>query len=294
MPTLRFSRSTDTEHMIELESTLISAVWATRAVFAGGKAEALVQTSMVGDGAPVQLTAKDQSGRKIGKIGGQVWGNRFTAEVTISEKMKLGDEVYFEARLPKNGLIGTSNVVPVRLLPKLENLEWSAKEARRGDLVTLLADVENVPDHSEATLTIFEHDANGAHDRIAELRASAEGGRIRCEWEYEYHEDTDEIPTQEEMEKHGGKYSYPEYFFTVKVGGLELGTTVESGLLRFLDWVGFSAPAYDPGLPKATVELELPDGTKKSGQIDEAHLRFEDIPPGPLRTRIRVSRESDG
>jgi len=106
---------------------------------------------------------------------------------------------------------------------KISNLAWDKQEAGREDVLTLSADVEGVRDHTEVALLIYEYDADGAHDKIAQLSAGVMDKRIEVQWEYEYHEDTDEVPTQEEMEKYGREYNPPEYFFTIKVGETEFG-----------------------------------------------------------------------
>jgi len=106
--------------------------------------------------------------------------------------------------------------------------------------------------------------------------------KLKLFWEYEYHEDTDEVPTQEEMERYGGSYNPPEYFFTIKLGGIEYGNEQESGLLTFKDWVDITLK-NDLGepIPDAEYVITLPDGQEKRGNLDSnGHARIEGIPPG--------------
>lgn len=289
MQKLKFKKTTDTAHKIELESTIISAVWATRVVFAGRKAVALVETSLVGWGAPIKLTVKDQEGSKLATLNGEVFRNRFRGAVDIPENAKLDDRVYFEVALKKQGLKGRSNVVPVRLPPKLKSIRWSTDEARRGDVVTLEAELEDVRDYAEAILTIYEYDQDGAHDRIVGIPVTVKDGKATCEWEYQYHEDTDEIPTRDEKEPHDRTYNPPEYFFTVTIEGIELADHQESGLLEFKDYVEL-AFADDSGapIPNAEYTLTTADGEEREGKADEnGYAREEDVPPGKVTVQIR-------
>jgi hypothetical protein len=234
---LKFNKSTDTEHKIKLESTLISATWNSARAIAGQTASFTVLTSFVGYKAPIQVKGKSEKGKNLGKIKGVILNNKYRGEFEIPEDVELDDRVYFEVELSKNGLSGESNWIPIFPMPRVKNLRWSAKEARREDLLTLSANVENVRDYSEVKLVIYEYDRDGAHDRITELPTVVKNGKIELQWEYEYHEDTDEIPTDEELKKYGKSYNPPEYFFTVKIGEEEYGEDQESGLLVFKDWI---------------------------------------------------------
>ena len=86
-------------------------------------------------------------------------------------------------------------------------------------------------------IIIYEFDRDGAHDKIVELPATVKNKKIELQWAYEYHEDTDEIPSDAEMQRYGRNYNPPEYFFTVKVDKQEFGKKQESGLLEFKDWI---------------------------------------------------------
>jgi hypothetical protein len=172
-------------------------------------------------------------------------------------------------------------------------MKWSASEARRGDILTLSADVEGLRSGIELTLTILEYDADGAHDRITELPAIVKNKKIEVKWEYEYHEDTDEIATDEEMQQFGNNYNPPEYFFTLTVGDDEFGTGQESGILEFKDYIQLSL-TDDGGqpVPDAEYVLILADGTEREGQLDgEGLAREEDVPPGPYSVMFSEAEE---
>ncbi len=279
---LSFNKSTDSKHKIKLESSLISAAWLSSNAPVGGTVSLEVITEFVGNGAPIKITGRSENGKKLGAISGVVRNNVYAGRLDIPDGLEIGDRVYFEASLPKNGLSGESDRIPVVPRVQVNNLKWSADEARRGDLLTLTAFVDGVPDETEAVLTIYEHDRDTADDKIVELPTVVKNGRLEAKWEYEYHEDTDEIPTQEEMEKYGKSYNPPEYYFTVKVGDDEFGRERESGLLVFKDWVEFQLTDAD-GSPIGNERyvLHLADGTKKEGKLDnEGKVRIDNVPPG--------------
>jgi hypothetical protein len=288
MPELKFTKSTDTEHEIKLDSTLISASWRSGVAVAGQLAKFEVITSFVGNGAKIKITGKTENGTKLGKISDTISNNVYVGEFDIPEDVELDDEAYFEVDLPANSLSAESSRIPCALPADISNMKWSAFEAGRGDVLTLSADVENVRPETEALVTIYEHDEDGAHDKITELPAVVSNKRIEVEWEYEYFEDVDELPTEEELKKYGRSYNPPEYFFTIKVYGIEYGRKQESGLLAFKDWIEIRVLNYSG---KESYILHLADGSERKGSFGEdGTAREDDVPPG--KCSIEIEREN--
>ncbi len=292
---LKFTKSTDTEHEIKLESSLISASWRSSKAIAGQTATFEVRTAFVGEGATIKIKGKSEKGKKLGKIKDVIKRNKYVGEFEIPEDTELDDMIYFEVELPKNDLEGESNRIPVFPPVQVFNLKWSAKEARRGDVLTLSADINGLRDHTEVTIIIYEYDRDSAHDKIIELPATVMSKRIELQWEYEYHEDTDEIPTQEELDKYGGKYNSPEYFFTVKVEDTEFGVKQESELLEFKDWFEIKLVDED-GNPMASEQyvLHLAQGQQRRGTLDDKGVgREENIPPGKVTIEFPNLKDYD-
>lgn len=289
MADLKFTKATDQEHEIKLDSHLISASWISGMAFAGSKAKFEVRTVFVGNGAKIKVKGKTEKGKKLGKVKGKMQNNVFTGEFEISDKVELDDQIYFEVDLSANSLNGESAKIPVYPKPKLKSAKWSAEEARRSDVLTLSAELEDVKDGTEVKLIIYEFDQDGGHDIITDLKATVKESKIEEKWEYEYHEDTDELPTKEEVEKYGGDYNPPEYFFTVNVNEFELGKeNQDSGILRFKDWLELSL-TDDKGFPLADEKyvLHMPDGSKREGTLDDnGRAREERIPPGVVRVEF--------
>ena len=282
---LKFTKSTDTEHKIKLESSLISASWRCGKAIAGQTATFEVRTAFVGERAPIKIKGKSENGKKLGKIKDVIKRNKYVGEFEIPKDTELDDMIYFEVELPKNGLEGESNRIPVFPPVQVFNLKWGAKEARRGDVLTLSADTNGLRDHEEVTVIIYEYDRDSAHDKIVELPATVMDKRIELQWEYEYHEDTNEIPTQEELDKYGKKYNPPEYFFTVKVEDTEFGKQEqESGLLEFKDWVKIKLVDEEGNaIANEDYVLYLPDGQQRQGTLDSnGQAKEENIPPGEV------------
>lgn len=279
---LKFTKSTDTEHKVKLESSLVSVSWRCGRALAGQTAALEVHTSFVGDGAPIEIKLMSEADGHVSKVKGKVCRNKFLGTVQIPADASLGDKVYFKADLSKHGLSGESEHIPVLPAARVSNLGWSVEEARRGDVLTLTADVQGLPDQTEVALVIYEYDADGVHDRIIELPGTVVSEKVEVRWEYEYQEDTDEIPTQEERERYGSSYNPPEYFFTVKVDDTEFGLEQDSGLLTFKDWVEIELIDND-GTPMGgqKYKVMLADGSVKEGTLDDdGTARLQGIPPG--------------
>ena len=281
---LKFTKSTDTEHKIKLESSLISTSWRSGKAIAGQTATFEVRTAFVGERAPIKIKGKSENGKKLGKIQDVIKRNKYVGEFEIPEDTELDDMIYFEVELPKNDLEGESNRIPVFPPVQVFNMKWSATKARRGDILTLSADVNGLRDHTEVTIIIYEYDRDSAHDKIVELPATVINKRIELMWEYEYHEDTDEIATQEELDKYGGKYNPPEYFFTVKVEDIGFGIEQESGLLEFKDWIEIELQDEHGNIVgNKEYILHLSDGSERRGQLDDnGFVREQNVPPGRI------------
>ncbi len=295
MPDLEFTKGTDTEHEIKLTSSLVYANWRAGVAYGGQTVGIEVGTAFVGNGAKIEIKGKTANGKKLGKIKDVIKNNKFVGELEIPEDIEFDDEVYFEVKLSKNGISGESDSIPTHPAVRVTNLAWSAAEARSGETVTLTADIAGVRSGTEVTLTIYEHDQDSAHDKIVEMPAAVTDERIELDWEYEYHEDSDEIPTQSEMEQFGGQYNPPEYFFTIKLGDTEFGREQESGLLTFKDWIEVVL-ANEDGSPCADSDykITLADGSEREGTLDaDGRARIEDVPPGQFSVFFPELAESN-
>jgi len=264
---------TDQIKKTELPSTIQQVLWTKQIAAAGGKVGLEIFTNYVGNNSELKIKLSDKSGKNHGKFKDKISGNKFWTQIAVPINAK--EELYAEVKLPKHGLKMKSN--PLIVLPqiKIENIKWDKKEARRGDILKLTADIKSVPDGTEAEIEIWEYDADEAHDLITKFPVVVKNKKVEVKWEYEYHEDTDDIPTDEETEK---GYNPPKYFFKVKVYGVE----GKSELLQFKDWIEVSLKnQISQPIPFEEYILTLPDGKQRRGKVDENGKTIEkDIPPG--------------
>lgn len=284
----KFNKTTDQEHTIKLESSILSAIWSANEAHVGSEIGIEVKTLFVGEGGAIKITGKTEKGKKLGKLKDKIYGNGFSGKLSIPDKVKIDDYAYFEVELPQLGLSAESNRIPIRPEVIVSNMKWDKTEARRGDTLKLTADIEGVRNGSEATVIIFEHDQDGNHDKIAELPTLLKNNKIEVMWEYEYHQDTDEIPSQEEMKKYGKNYNPPEYFFILEIEQQKYGEKAESGLLKFKDWIEIEFIDGD-GNPMANADytITLADGTQKTGKLDSNGIaRVDDAPPGTYEVEV--------
>jgi len=285
---VKFNKSTDAEEEVKLESTLIYADWCLGKAFSGEAAEVEVRTCFVGNGATIKISGTSGEGKKLGKTKGKIRNNLFVGTLDIPDDVEIGDTVTFEVDLSDNGLSGKSTAIPVVPPITVTNMKWDKEVAHRGDVLTLTADVGGVRDGTEAVVTIYEFDRDSAHDRITELTTEVREDKLEVSWEYEYHEDTDELPTQEELDEYGGSYNPPEYFFMVTIEGKCFGKEQESGILEFKDYLEIRLLDGE-GNPKADerYKIKFADGSEKEGQLDgKGTTREEDIPPGAYRVEF--------
>jgi hypothetical protein len=286
----------DSPQRIIVDSKLIYAIWNTRAAYADCDAMFEVRTSFVGEGAQIQIIAKTENGKNLGKIDAQIFNNRLIASFPIPKNAPSDDLVFLEVRLPKHNLKGETNRIPIRPQITVERMQWSAKEARRGEVLTLTCVFQSpIPTDTEAIVIIYEYDQDGCHDVICKIPTTVRNNQINLQWEYEYHADTDEIPTKEELQRYGKNYNPPEYFFMVVLDGVRIGTRQESGLLRFKDFLDFYLYDYDDILlVNHDVEIDCADGSKiQSHSDDKGYVYIANVVPGPVKIHYKaIPRES--
>ena len=269
-----YQRATDSVHEIQLTSAITNAVWGRTQAAAGEEVAVEVRTQFVGDRSEIRISVHNSSGRRLDRLEGVILGNRYRATYTVSDRAE--EAIYFEAELRRHGLSQRSEEMEIVPPVTITNAQWSAQEARRGDVLELTADVEGVPDGTEAVIEIYEHDEDEAHDFITRISpVMVENNRIETQWAYEYHEDTDEIPSDWQLE---GSYSPPEYFFRVIIRSNQ----EDSGLLEFKDWIEINLVDMDGQImPNEDYVLYLPDGSQRSDTVDDqGYAREEDVPPG--------------
>jgi len=298
-----YKKQTDKVHEVTLDSKITNVNWRQKIATVGDKVSFVVQTHYVGNGSDIEvkfedkkgkvkLSTGDEPGTMKGIISGKVYGNRFMGTIIVPEKVR--EELKFNVKLNKHGLEMKSK--PIVVFPKInvKNLKWGQKEARRGDIVKLSADIENLPDGAEVMILIYEYDRDDAHDFITKFPCRVKNKKIEAEWEYEYHEDTDEIPTQREMEKYGNNYNPPEYFFEIDFNGQVFGDKQESGLLEFKDWIEIELrDAFGNLLSDEEYVIRLPDGAERRGRTDSTgNLREEGLPPGVCFVTRQARAES--
>lgn len=267
---------TDNVKKIQLASSIEQVIWSKRLAAPGGSIGLEIYTHFVGNGSKIEIELSDQNGKTFGKYAEKISGNRFWTQIKVPAEAKQA--LYANVKLPKHGLQMKSN--PLIILPAVEitNAKWDKKEARRGDILKLTADVKGVQDGTEGEIEIWEHDSDGAHDFITKFTVLVKNKKVEADWEYEYHEDTDDIPTKEECEK---GYNPPEYFFRVKTRGF----FADSGLLHFKDWIEITLSDEDGNpVPDEKYVLYLPDGSKRNGTLDSrGYAKEEGVAPGKIR-----------
>jgi hypothetical protein len=267
---------TDQVKKIQLQSAIEQVLWTKPIASSGGLVGLEIFTHYVGNGSSLEIELSDQNGKNFGKYKEKISVNRFWTQIKVPTEAKQA--LYADVKLPKHGLQMKSKPLIIVPLIEITNVKWDKKEARRGDILKLTADVKGVPDDTEGEIEIWEYDSDSAHDFITRFPVRVKDKKVEAEWEYEYHEDTDEIPTEEELQKYGNQYNPPEYFFRVKVGGVQ----ADSGLLEFKDWIEIELKnAENEPVPNEKYILHLPDGTKREGKLDEnGYARQDKIPPG--------------
>ena len=260
---------------VKLDSAIEQVFWTRRQAAPEATVGLEVFTRYVGNNADLKIELTDNDGKNYGSFSDKVHGNHFWAPVKVPAGAK--GALFASVKLSKHGLSQKSPALLVLPPVQITNVKWDKNEARRGDTLKLSADVKEVPDGIDSLVEIYEQDGDGAHELVAKFDVPVKNKKIEAEWEFEYHDDTGNIPSAHEAEK---GYHAPNYFFRVSVGEV----AADSGLLAFRDWLHMELrdDAGNP-YPKEEYVLTFADGTTRKGKLDDkGEAKVDNVPPGKI------------
>ncbi len=174
--------------------------------------------------------------------------------------------------------------------PEFSNLKWvdedgnDVSEAQVGDIVYAVADVKNL-DGESVFVKILEKDEYDEDDPIDSFSTTVKDGKIKGKWKFRYVEDEDDVGSEEEKEEKG--YTKPEFIFHITKG--DDVTSVDSGELKYQDWVQFKIIDSSTGNPLKDVDYKITfaDGSKIEGKVDkEGKIKIENFPPGKFSIQL--------
>jgi len=198
----------------------------------------------------------------------------------VNYKMKNPDGTTSEGtitgKIKKSGIPEGNAQIELRSITKCA---WSKKEARDGEKVKLQVETAGIEDGTEAEIQIWEKDINRASKVIHSIEGlKTRGGKIEAEWKYGFSE-MEEDEEDEDIEKTVPvKYSSPQYFFTVGVGGCQS----RSSILDYKDWIEIEL-ADEEGKAAAgeAYKVYLSNGEVRTGKLDgSGKAKIKDVPPG--------------
>ena len=284
MSELKFTRPTDRENIIELDSYLISAEWEQSLAYVGQRVYLEVYTSFVGQGAPIRIDAKSEGGQALSTIDDTIDDDYYRGEVRLADDFTPYDPIFFEVELPDNTLWAQCSPIPVFPPPLVQNLRWSKDKAVRGDILTLSATITNVRKGTRAHFVIYDYDPDGAHERVAEIPTTVTSPNVSVTWQYRYHGDRCKIPTYPQMEKYRGVYENPKYFFVVRIGTEEYGHDDRPFIDIVLEWATLNVRFKDLR-DNEVVQAVGPE--RRLGVTDGAgFVAFENLLPGDYEVSI--------
>lgn len=274
---------TDKKEKIKLDSDIVEASWLCNAAHGGQEAQFRVETYVVAEGSSIEIKGFSSKGKAPGTIKGKVYNNEFIGGLLIPEKVELGAQIGFEAKLPKHGLKQeSSSTIPARPVIQVSKMCWDKTEVHRGDVVKLTTQFVNPLPGANARVIIYEYDPDGHHEKYCSFPAEIQNDKLEIQWEFDYNPDTAQIPTEAERQEYQKHYVPVELFFVVVVDGVRIGVNQESGLLKFKDWLRIELrDGKGKPVPNEKYTIILPDGSKKNGMLNADGFALEkDVPPG--------------
>jgi predicted TIM-barrel fold metal-dependent hydrolase len=278
-----FKVSTDKKEKLKLESRIISANWESTIARGGAEADLRVKTAFVAEGSPIEIKGISSEGKAPETIKGKVYNNVFTGKMLIPEKVKLGAEIWFEAKLPKHGLkMEAGASIPAKPGITVKKMNWDKKEIQRGEEVHLTCQFDSgVMDGEDAEILIFEYNPNSYDFKILSFHKTVMNNQVDATWLFEYIEDSAKIATHTELNSVGKKYAVPQFYFVIDIDGVRIGKNRECGLLGFKDFIDVIVKRGNQNKEKVKYKLIFADGTTKLIAADsKSSIKLEDVPPG--------------
>jgi hypothetical protein len=283
----QYTKPSDQQHRIQVQSNLIYAMWMCNKAWAGTDAPFEVKTSLVGEGAEIKIRLMNDSGKTLEKKSDKIFANRYRGTVAVPSNVKLGDQLYLEVELPKHNLDIESDRVPAGPIIQARSMQWSRKDAKQGDVVKMQAHFIDLPDKTQAEVTIYEYDPDNNHDPIITIPTEIKSNKMEVAWEFTFGRDVGTILTQEELKPYNRNYRAPEFFFVINIDETKIGVKQESGLLLFKDKVDFVLKDSDgQPIPDTDCVITGPDGKEVKAKSDkDGKVLVKDFPPGPMQVR---------
>lgn len=279
---LEFKSPTNKIQKIKLDSSIELISWAKSNAVTDSKVGLEVITKFVGNNSEVTIDLSDKTGKKFNSVKGKIFGNKFFSDIFIPENAK--EEFYAEAKLTKHGLSLKSK--PLYLVPPviIKNLKWDKSDVHRGDLLKISAEILGAPDGAEAIIGIWEQSSKNSNELLTEIPVIIKAGKAECEWEFQYPGDVKEIPVKDETPE---GYYHPQFFFQITVAN----SKAESEPIKFYDFLDFQLlDALKEPVANIDYILHLPDGTQRTGKLDESgKTHEEDLPPGRIKIEIQTT-----
>ena len=270
-----FQGNSDQEETFKFASLLLEAGWMDTHGFVNGTASLQVRTLYVAHGSKIKVTLKDKEAKVLETLEGFVHADLFRKKIALTPAH--APWLFFEVELPDHHLKAIGQKLPVKPAIRVYEPTWkdkatgtAVKDIKRGMDLQIEAKTENLPEGSDARITIREKhgDLHGAHDLVS-IPVQVEGNKLSLLWRFEYPKDTYEFSSQDERGRTEEKYAPPKIFFEASAHG----AVAKGPEADFLDFVVVEV-SDSAGNPRADqkVKLTLPDGTHQEATSDAEGL----------------------
>jgi len=285
-----FQGNSDKEETFKFASLLLEAGWLDTHAFVNGTAALQVRTLYVAHGSKIKVTVKDKEAKTLETVEGFVYADTFRKKIALTPAHAPG--IFFEVELPDHHLKAIGQKLLVKPAIRVYEPTWkdkatgaAVKDIKRGMDLQIEAKTENLPDGSDARITIREKhgDQHGAHDLIS-IPVQVQGNKLSLLWRFEYPKETYEFSSKDERGRTEEKYAPPKIFFEASAHG----ATAKGPEADFLDFVVVEV-TDSAGNPRADqkVKLTLPDGTHQEATSDaEGLVKVAATKPGRVEVEL--------
>ncbi len=303
-----YKRQTEQSHNINLPSKVVLCHWRKNIAATGEIVNYNILTEFISDNSPIKISISDDSGNEVFKVEKNIKDNSYTGSFEIPETES--STLTISIKIPDYGLQATSKPLKIVQSPVISELKWSEdkitlklpkkkaesepdnEEPEAKTKVTLSAKTKNIPNKSQAHITISTAEELTSENTVTTIPVKIEDDSITSEWEFDKETIRPYLPESENKYPcTEDKNTFATLYFFITYKSQQL-TSPSLTIDQELTYIKFTVcdDIRDEKLKNIAFEIVLPDGTIHSAKTDSSgEIEVKHIEPGTCTIKTDIA-----
>ncbi len=303
-----YKRQTEQSHNINLPSKVVLCHWRKNIAATGEIVNYNILTEFISDNSPIKISISDDSGNEVFKVEKNIKDNSYTGSFEIPETES--STLTISIKIPDYGLQATSKPLKIVQSPVISELKWSEdkitlklpkkkaesepdnEEPEAKTKVTLSAKTKNIPNKSQAHITISTAEELTSENTVTTIPVKIEDDSITSEWEFDKETIRPYLPESENKYPcTEDKNTFATLYFFITYKSQQLTSPLLT-IDQELTYIKFTVcdDIKDEKLENIAFEIVLPDGTIHSAKTDtNGEIEVKHIEPGTCTIKTDIT-----